>query len=187
MQTYIVKVSGSILNISTVHLNGIWHLIWHYLSKPVLGGHPVLSEHYSIPQGCSLNTGFTVSSKKFTLAQSKRFPPKHNPPVRGNNSWEQAAFWHEVKVVHWIIPINRVLFVVVVVFNLIFALFLFLFISHYFKKTVHGPGPWQGVHGPGPWKWSMDPVQGGGLWTPGPCFVLTQLILLSLIPNNIIY
>ena len=28
MQTYIVTVSGSILNISTVHLNGIWHLIW---------------------------------------------------------------------------------------------------------------------------------------------------------------
>ena len=60
MQTYIVKVSGSILNISTVHLNGIWHLIWRYLSKPVLGGHPVLSGHYSIPWGCPLNTGFTV-------------------------------------------------------------------------------------------------------------------------------
>ena len=41
------------------------------------------------------------------------------------------------------------------------------------KKTVHGPGPWQGVHGPGPWKWSMDPVQSAGPWTPGPCFVLT--------------
>ena len=60
MQTCIVKVSGSILNISTVHLNGIWHLIWRYLSKPVLGGHPVLSGHYSIPRGCPLNTGFTV-------------------------------------------------------------------------------------------------------------------------------
>ena len=60
MQTYIVKVSGSILNISTVHLNGIWRLIWRYLLKPVLGGHPVLSGHYSIPQGCLLNTGFTV-------------------------------------------------------------------------------------------------------------------------------
>ena len=42
------------------------------------------------------------------------------------------------------------------------------------KKTVHGPGPRQGVHGPGPWKWSMDPVQRGGTWTPGPCFVLTH-------------
>ena len=61
MQTYIVIVSGSILNVSTVHLNGIWHLIWHYLSKPVLGGHPVLSGHYSIPRGCPLNTGFTVT------------------------------------------------------------------------------------------------------------------------------
>ena len=80
------SLSGSILNVSIVHLNGIWQLIWHYLSKPVLGRHPVLSEHYSIPQGCPLNTGFTVSSKKFTFAQSKRFPPKHNPPVRGNNS-----------------------------------------------------------------------------------------------------
>ena len=60
MQTYIVIVSGSIQNISTVHLNGIWHLIWRYLSKPVLGGHPVLSRHYSIPWGCPLNTGFTV-------------------------------------------------------------------------------------------------------------------------------
>ena len=59
----VVKVSGSILNISTVHLNSIWHLIWRYLSKPVLGAHPVLSGHYSIPRGCPLNTGFTV----FTL------------------------------------------------------------------------------------------------------------------------
>ena len=60
MQTSIVIVSGSIINASTVHLNGIWHLIWRYLSKPVLGGHPVLSGHYSIPRGCPLNTGFTV-------------------------------------------------------------------------------------------------------------------------------
>ena len=59
MQT-IVIISGSVLNVSTIHLNGIWHLIWRYLSKPVLGRHPVLSGHYSIPQGCPLNTGFTV-------------------------------------------------------------------------------------------------------------------------------
>ena len=81
---------GSILNISTVHLNGIWHLIWGYLLKTVLGGHPVLSGHYWVsehsPRVRPLNTGFTVSSKKFTFAQSKRFPPKHNPPIRGNNS-----------------------------------------------------------------------------------------------------
>ena len=60
MQTYIVKVSGSILNISTVHLNGIWHFIWRYLSKPVLGGHTVLRGRYSIPRWCPLNTGFPV-------------------------------------------------------------------------------------------------------------------------------
>ena len=64
--------------------------------------------------------------------------------------------------------------------NLIFALFLFLLISHYLKKSVHGPGPWQGVHGPGPWKWSMDLVQSRGPWTPRPCFVLTHFNLIFL-------
>ena len=48
----IVIVRGSILNVSTVHLNGFWHLIWRYLSKPVLGGHPILSGHYSISLLC---------------------------------------------------------------------------------------------------------------------------------------
>ena len=71
MQTYIVIVSGNILNVSTVHLNGIWHLIWHYLSKPVLGGHPVLSGHYSIPGGCLLNTGFTVLQNEFVSLTTK--------------------------------------------------------------------------------------------------------------------
>ena len=51
-----VFYSWSILNVSTVHLNVICHLI----SQPVLGGHPVLSGHYSIPRGCPLNTGITV-------------------------------------------------------------------------------------------------------------------------------
>ena len=60
MQMYIVIVSGSILNVPTVHLNDIWHLTCRYLLKPVLGGHPVLSGNYSFPQGCPLDTGFTV-------------------------------------------------------------------------------------------------------------------------------
>ena len=62
MQTYIVIVSGSILNVSTVHLNGIWHLIWRYLLKPVLGGPlywSVLSGHYGIPRGCLYKGLFT--------------------------------------------------------------------------------------------------------------------------------
>ena len=67
MQTYIVLASGSILNVSTVHLNGIWHLIWRCRSKPILGRHPVLSRHYSIPRGCLLNTGFTVINKNFAV------------------------------------------------------------------------------------------------------------------------
>ena len=60
MQTYFVIVSGSILNVSTVHLNDIWHLTCRYLLKPVLDGHPVLSGNYSFPRGCPLDTGFTV-------------------------------------------------------------------------------------------------------------------------------
>ena len=59
-QTSIVIASESIVNISTVHLNDIWHLMWRYLFKPVLGRHHVLSGQYSIPRGCLLNTGFTV-------------------------------------------------------------------------------------------------------------------------------
>ena len=65
MQTYIVIVSGSI------HLNGIWLLIWHYLSRPVLGGHPVLSGRYSIPRGFPLNTDFTVITFSFSDFMSR--------------------------------------------------------------------------------------------------------------------
>ena len=72
MQTSIVIVSGSIINASTVHLNGIWHLIWRYISKPVLGGHPVLSGHYSIPRGCPLNVGFTVTGDPCNLIGSQQ-------------------------------------------------------------------------------------------------------------------
>ena len=61
--------------------------------------------------------------------------------------------------------------------NHIFALFLFLFNSHYLKKSVHGPGPkpfynkrvsMDLVHDRG----SMEPVQSRGPWTTCPCFVL---------------
>ena len=55
MQTYIVIVSGSIRNVSTVHLNGIWHLTCRFQLKPVLGGHPVLSGHYSFPRGVNVH------------------------------------------------------------------------------------------------------------------------------------
>ena len=34
--------------------------VYGYLSKPVLGGNPVLSGHYSIPRGCPVNAGFTL-------------------------------------------------------------------------------------------------------------------------------
>ena len=109
--------------------------------------------------------------QKFTFAQSKRFAPKHNLPVRGNNSLGQAVFWHEVKVMCRL-PTAPFFYTVQAqlnitdqssiiccccffIINLLFALFLFLFISHYFKKTVHGPGPWRG-----PWTRTMKVVHG---------------------------
>ena len=36
-------------------------VIYMYISKPVLGGHPVLSGHHRIPRECPLNTDFTVT------------------------------------------------------------------------------------------------------------------------------
>ena len=170
-QVYHHSLSGSILNVSTVHLNGIWHLIWRYLSKPEL------SRHYRIPRSsCPLNTGFTVSKKNSHLLGQNVFLQsiiQRKQFIRTSNilAWGKSLVFTLCKH-NWILLINRALFAVVV-FNLIFALFLFLFISHYLKKSVHRPGTWQGVHGPGPWKWSMDLVQGGGPWTPRLCFVLT--------------
>ena len=38
-------------------------------------------------------------SAKIKFAQLKRFSPEHNLPITEKNSLEQAAFWHEVKVV----------------------------------------------------------------------------------------
>ena len=46
-----------------------WHLITLMtlsIETCVIGGHPVLSGHYSIPRGCPLNTGFTVSKTYLT-------------------------------------------------------------------------------------------------------------------------
>ena len=65
MQMSIVLISGSIINASTVYLNGIWHLTWRYISKPVLGEHLVFRGHYRNHWGCPLNTGFTVLKIKY--------------------------------------------------------------------------------------------------------------------------
>ena len=106
MQTYIVQVSGSILHISTVHLNGIWHLIWCYPSKPVLGGHPALSGHYSIPRGCPLNTGFIVfcQSRAWPLNLSRfyfhvhfKFETAHDKAARIT----QNTYCIVIKLVKW--------------------------------------------------------------------------------------
>ena len=57
------------------HCSFEWHLTphmadKHYLSKHVLGGHPVLSGRYSVSRGCPLNTGFTVNQN---LERKKNF------------------------------------------------------------------------------------------------------------------
>ena len=94
VQTYIVIVSGSILNVSTVHLNGIWHLIWRYLSKPLLGG------HYSIPRGCPLNAGFTVTGDPRNLIGSQQCDSFTNHTIScsllypfWNHWWSLQADW----------------------------------------------------------------------------------------------
>ena len=115
VQTYIVIVSWTILNVSTVHFNGIWHLVWCYLSKPVLGGHLVLSGHYSIPQGWLLNTGFTVffvfSSfySKFVLSMLHEwfqccwswsaYSEESRSKAEGSNSqpWKNYLHWNELR------------------------------------------------------------------------------------------
>ena len=62
--------------------------------------------------------------------------------------------------------------------NHIFALFLFLFNSHYLKKVSMDPVQNLSIKiKKYPWTWfmtggSMEPVQSGGPWTPDPCFVL---------------
>ena len=73
MQMYIVIVSESILKVSTVHWNGIWHLIWRYLLTPVLGGHPVLSGHTVFPEGvCLIQVSLYVDPSKFIFIRYYR-------------------------------------------------------------------------------------------------------------------
>ena len=40
-----------------------------------------------------------IKRQKSNLLSHKRFSPEHNLPITEKNSLEQAAFWHEVKVV----------------------------------------------------------------------------------------
>ena len=53
-----------------INANVYRHSLWEYCKRfhcsfewhltPLLGGHPVISGHYSIPRGCPPNTTFTV-------------------------------------------------------------------------------------------------------------------------------
>ena len=141
--------------------------------------------------------------QKFTFAPD--FPPKHNLPVRENNSLEQA----KVKVACCLPkPLSYTILGQLIIitdqsgivccccccccccwcccccccFNLIFALFLFLFISrHYLKKVsmdpVHESGPW-----PGP--------KCGSMFCPHPlklifCHVLSWFNLLERIQDPV--
>ena len=73
---------------------------WRYLSKPVLGGHPVLSGHYSIPRGCPLNTGFTIwtLAHNFTFLWGRQDERKR---TRGQLRGQNIALWKEQKERAW--------------------------------------------------------------------------------------
>ena len=70
MQTYIVIISGNILNVSTVHLNGIWYLIIMMLSiETCISWTPCTERTLQHSQRCPLNTGFTVFQKVLTNSE----------------------------------------------------------------------------------------------------------------------
>ena len=108
--------------------------------------------------------------QKFTFAQSKGFPLKHNLPIRENNSiagtssilaWgtNPPFFLHYVSAIKHYWSIKHCL-LLLLFFNLIFALLLFLFISHYWKNLSMDPVHDRGSMDP----WSMfcsHPVQKG--------------------------
>ena len=73
---------------------------WRYLSKPVLGGHPVLSGHYSIPRGCPLNIGFTIwtLTHNFTFLWGRQDERKR---TRGQLRGHNIALWKEQKERAW--------------------------------------------------------------------------------------
>ena len=87
--SHIVIVSESILNVFTVHLNGIWLLIWH-LSKPVLGGHPACIKRilqHSPRVSAKYTLGFTVVSVSLVhiahllLRLNSRLPRRWNMQI----------------------------------------------------------------------------------------------------------
>ena len=99
------------------HCSFQWHLTPRVtLSiKTCIGGHPVLSGHYSIAQGCPLNTGFTVffvfSSfySKFVLSMLHEwfqccwswsaYSEESRSKAEGSNSqpWKNYLHWNELR------------------------------------------------------------------------------------------
>ena len=73
---------------------------WRYLSKPVSGGHPVLSGHYRIPRGCPLNIGFTIwtLTHNFTFLWGRQDERKR---TRGQLRGQNIALWKEQKERAW--------------------------------------------------------------------------------------
>ena len=77
-----------------------------YISKEAKTENALASEGKSFrPEKINMRVktrSLSMKRPKFAFAQSKSFPPKHNLPDKENNSSEQAAFLHEVKVVCWL-------------------------------------------------------------------------------------
>ena len=138
---------------------------------------------------CVTTSQYEISSKNSHLLSQKVFLRSIIYPSEKTIHWNKQHFGMRYRPPLFFFPyvstikhywsIEHCLLLLLLFFTLFLHYFCFCSLFHNFsllKKTVHGPGPWQGIHGPGPWKWSMDPVQSGCPWTPGPCFVLTRIL-----------
>ena len=113
---------------------------------------------------CVTTSQYEISSKNSHLLSQKVFLWSIIYPSEKTIHWNKQHFGMRYPPPLFLHHVSTIKHYWSIEHCLLLLLFLTLFL-HYFcfcsfliiKKTVHGPGPWQGVHGPGP-KWgSMDP------------------------------
>ena len=121
---------------------------------------------------CVTTSRYEISGKNSHLFSQKVFLRSIIHPAEKTIHWNKQHFGMRYPPPLFLHYVSTIKHYWSIEHCLLLLLFLTLFL-HYFcfcsfliiKKTIHGPGPWE---------WSMDPVQSGGPWTPGPCFILTQ-------------